>query len=76
MKGREHKFPVMRYIDLPPPPTYRHKVVTLYRSLTVYSNILKHTISDKYTHIPGNEKSKDYKTITLNFTLSHTIYIT
>jgi hypothetical protein len=32
-------------------------------------------MSDKYTHIPGNEKSGDYKPI-LNFTLLHAIYIT
>jgi hypothetical protein len=32
-------------------------------------------MSDKYMHIPGNEKSGDYKPI-LNFTLLHAIYIT
>jgi len=26
MKVCEHKFPFIQYIDLPPPPTYRHKL--------------------------------------------------
>jgi hypothetical protein len=50
------------------------KVVTLYPCLTANTNILQH-MSNQYTHIPGNEKSGDYKPI-LNFRLFHTTCIT